>query len=147
MKRQASMILTALSFLVMLTATSVYAQSDMRLKVNIPFDFSVREKILPAGEYTVRYVAQGILRIQSVDRHASQTFNTLCTQASTRRDESSLVFHRYGDQYFLSTIWTAGDDTGQVLRKPEAEEELIRARRLLAKSASERQTVSIVPHR
>ena len=146
MKRQALMILATLSLFVMLTATSVDAQSDMHLKVNIPFDFSVREKILPAGEYTVRYVTQGVLSIRSVDSDAVQTFMTLSAPANTKPDKSSLVFNRYGDQYFLSTIWRAGDNTGLALRRPHAEE-LIRAKRLLATSASERQTVSIVAHR
>ena len=147
MKRQAVMVLTTLSLLVMLTATSVNGQSDMRLKANIPFEFSVGKTMLPAGEYTVSYSAQGLLIIQSEDRRVSQAFMTLSTQANTARDKSSLVFNQYGDQYFLSAIWTAGDYIGQVLRKPQAERELVRARRASAKSAREPHTVSIVAHR
>jgi hypothetical protein len=139
------MILATLSLFVMLTATSVHAQSDIHLKVNIPFEFSVREKTFPAGEYTVRYVTQGVLSIQSVDSNAVQTFMTLSARTNTKPDKSSVVFNRYGDQYFLSTIWRAGDNTGLALRRPHAEE-LIRAKRLLATGASERQTVSIVAH-
>ena len=146
MKRQASMILTALSLFVMLTATSAYSRSAMRIKVNIPFDFTVREKVLPAGEYAVSQVAPGILAIRKADGKSSQTFVTFDTRAGTRRDKSSsLVFSRYGDHYFLSTVWTAGLDTGYQIRKPEAELELIRASRLLA--ASESKTISIVAHR
>jgi hypothetical protein len=147
MKRKAFVILTTLSLLAMPTATSVYAQSGMYLKVNITFQFSVREKVLPAGEYIVWNGAHGVLVIQSADRRESQFFQTLSTQAGTKRHESSLVFNRYGDQYFLSTIWTAGDDTGYQLNKLHAEEELIRARRLVAGNASDGQTVSIVAHR
>ena len=99
MRKQLLMSLTTLSLLVTLSAASVCAQSELRLRVNIPFEFSVGEKTLPAGEYTVRYLAQGVLVIQSVDRHASQVF-AVSTRPSTRRDESSLVFNRYGDQYF-----------------------------------------------
>jgi hypothetical protein len=139
------MILTALSLLVMLTATSVYARSAMRIKVNIPFDFTVREKVLPAGEYIVSRVAQGLLTIQRADGNGSQMFVTFDAHSGARRDKSSLVFSRYGDQYFLSTVWTAGIDSGYEIRKPNAELKLIRASRLLA--ASERKTVSIVAHR
>jgi hypothetical protein len=147
MKRQAIMVLTTLSLLVMLTAPSVNGQSDMHLNVNIPFEFSVGKAILPAGEYTVRYGAQGLLVIQSVDRRLSQVFMTNSTQASATRDRSSLVFHQYGDRYFLSAIWTEGDYIGHELRKPHAELELVRARRAEAKSSRERQTVSIAAHR
>jgi hypothetical protein len=147
MKRQAIMLLTTFSLLVMLTATTVNGQSDMRLKANIPFEFSIGKTMLPAGEYTISYSAQGFLIIQSEDRRVSQAFMTLSTQANTARDKSSLVFNQYGDQYFLSTIWTAGDYIGQVLRKPQAERELIRASHVSAKSSWARQSVSIVAHR
>ena len=147
MKKQAFMILTTLSLLVMLTATSVNGQSDMRLNVNIPFEFSVGKAILPAGEYTVSCGAQSLLEIQRVDRSVSQVLITISTQAGTTPDKSSLVFHRYGERYFLSGIWTAGDYIGHELRKPHAELELIRARGSVAQSAWERHTVSITAHR
>ena len=147
MKRQAILVLTTLSLLVMLTAASVNGQSDMHLNVNIPFEFSVGKAILPAGEYTVSCGAQSLLIIQSADRSVSQAFLTISTQAGTTRDESALLFHQYGDRYFLSAVWTAGDYIGHELREPRAERELIRARRARAQSARERQTVSIVAHR
>src|SRR5262249_34683820 len=128
-------------------AVSVYAQSDMSLKVNIPFEFSVKNEVLPAGEYTVGYLSQGTLVIRSADGSVARVFSTMATLSSKTRNESSLVFHRYGDQYFLSTIWTAGNDTGRELFKSRAERELIRARSELAKSASARRTVSIDAHR
>jgi len=146
MKRQAFVILTTLSFLLMLAATSVNAQSNLRLKVNVPFEFSVRDKLFPAGEYTVRSRAQGFLLIESVGLRAAQVFRTSATQAGATRNQSSLVFNRYGDQYFLSAIWTAGRSTGFGVRKPDAEKGLIRARHESAKSASEGQTVSIPAH-
>jgi len=146
MKKQASMILT-LSLLAMMAATSGNAQSDMHFEVNVPFEFSVGEKTLPAGEYTVSCGAHDLLIIQSVDRLSSQMSITISTQAGRARDESSLVFHRYGDRYFLSTIWTAGNYIGHELRKPRAERELIWATRGLARSSPERQAVSIVAHR
>jgi hypothetical protein len=146
MKKRLLMVLTTLSLFVTLTAASVYAQSDMHLKVNIPFEFSVGNEVLPAGEYTVRYVAQSALVIQCFDRNASQIFWTFGARSSKTRNESSLVFHRYGDEYFLSTIWTSGNDTGHELFKSRAERELIRASSKLAKSATERQTVTLVAY-
>ena len=149
MKRQAFLILTTLSLLVMLTASSVHAQSGMRLRVSIPFEFSVGRNTLPAGEYTVSYKAQGFVVIQSVDRRTSQIFGTSSNQANSTRDESSLVFNQYGDQYFLAAIWTEGRITGQKLSKSRAERDLIRARSGLAsgKSESQRRTVTIIAQR
>ncbi len=148
MKRQAFMILTTLSLLVILAATSVYAQISNVLGVaKIPFEFSVGNKVLPAGEYTVSQMTQDTLVIRNVDFSASDIVLTIPTRARTTPNESALVFNRYGDQYFLSKVWTTGNDTGRELSKPPAEEELIRARSALAKSASERQIVSIPSHR
>lgn len=147
MKRYAVIVLTALGLLVVLTASPVKAQSDLHLNVKIPFEFSVSKKILPAGNYTVRYSTQGVLMIQSVDRRVSQVFNTNPSQAGKTPDESSLVFHQYGDRYFLSAIWTAGLSVGHELRAPHAELALIRASSVPATGALERKTVSIAAHR
>ena len=149
MKRQAFMILTTLSLLVMLAATSVYAQiSGVLVVAKIPFEFSVGNNVLPAGEYTVSKMTRDSLVIRSVDFGTSDIFLTISTQAGTTPNQSALVFNRYGDQYFLSKVWTTGNDTGRELWKPRAEEELIRVRNVLAKGdASERQIVSISAHR
>lgn len=147
MKKQVLKIFSMLSLFVTLATASVYAQSDMKLKVNIPFEFSVRNQVLPAGEYTVRRVSQSVLVIRSADSRATQIFSTMGTQSRKTPNESSLVFHRYGDEYFLSAIWTTGNDTGHELSKSPAERELIRAKDKLVKSATERQIVSLVAHR
>src|SRR5882724_8339426 len=115
MKKQAFMILMTLSLFITLSVVSVYAQSDMRLNVNIPFEFSVRNKVLPAGEYTVSQRVQNAqynLLIRRVDRTASDVFLTIPTRGGTTPNESKLVFNRYGDQYILSEVWMRGNDTG-----------------------------------
>ena len=56
-------------------------------------------------------------------------------RANQTQEETKLVFHRYGDQYFLSQIWTVGANSGRELLMPRLEREL-------AKNAKiERQTV------
>ena len=148
MKRQAFMILTTLSLLVILAATSVYAQISNVLGVaKIPFKFSVGNKVLPAGEYTVSQMTPDTLVIRNVDFSASDIVLTIPTRAGTTPNESELVFNRYGDQYFLSEVWMRGNDTGHELGKPRGEQKLIRARITSAHSASERQIVCIIAHR
>jgi hypothetical protein len=147
MKKQVLKIFSMLSLFVPLAAGSVYAQSDLRLKVNIPFEFSVGNEALPAGEYTVRHMFRGVLVIQNADGSATKIFSTNGASASKTPYESSLVFHRYGDEYFLSKIWTSGNDTGREIFKSRAEREIIRARSNLSKSATDRQTVSLAAYR
>ena len=147
MKRQLLTVLATLSLLITLAAAPVRAQSDLRLRVSIPFEFTVGDKTLPAGEYVVKYVFNNSLMIQSADGSQCQAFLANATRANKAPSESSLVFNRYGDQYFLSTIWTTGNEAGLELRKPDAERELIRARIARAAGATERQKASIASHR
>ena len=48
---------------------------------------------------------------------------TLATSVNAPHDKSKLIFHSYGDQYFLSQVWTAGSATGSELRKSAKEKE------------------------
>ena len=136
MKIQALKNFTMLSVVLMLTAWSVCAQSESTKVTNIPFSFIVGEKILPAGEYTLepnRKDSHNIWLIQRRDGRTSALFSTMSVRFSETQDNAKLIFHRYGDQYFLSQIWTGGN-SGRELRMSRLEREL-------AKKAIERQTV------
>ena len=136
MKKQTLRRFTVLSFLLMLTAVTVSAQSERIRVINIPFSFIVGQKTLPAGEYTVepnRKDSDNVWLVQSKEGHASALFITNTVRASETQEEARLVFHRYGGQYFLSQIWTPGGNTGRELLMPRLESQL-------AKNSIERQT-------
>jgi hypothetical protein len=46
------------------------------------------------------------------------------TESSTVSAETKLVFHRYGDRYFLSSISREGNNRGYALPAGKAEKEL-----------------------
>jgi len=142
MKRQALMILTTLSLFVMLTATSVYAQSSTVQAANIPFEFIIGNKAFPAGAYTFTCQYTSLIQIQSQDRGESMFVSTGPVDARKTRNE--LVFNRYGDQYFLSTLWTEGDHVGRAVKMSRSERALIQTRRALAENSSEPQMVSVL---
>jgi len=142
MKRQALMILTTLSFLVMLTATSVYAQTSTGLMANIPFEFVIGNRAFPAGEYTFTNRFTNVIQIQSLDR--GESMFVLTGPAKGKKTRNELGFNRYGDKYFLSRLWTEGDDAGRAVRMSSSERELIHARSGMAKSSPEPQMVSVV---
>jgi hypothetical protein len=129
-----------LSFLLMLTVVSVCAQSQTKGALTIPFDFIVGQKTLPAGEYIVepnRRDFDNVWLIQSKDGHTSALFVGRHVQSSETQEQTKLVFHKYGDQYFLSQVWTPGSTTGQ-------EVNMTRTERDLAKKAVKRETVAVV---
>ena len=137
MKKQALKNFTMLGLLLMVTAVSVAAQSERSKVTNIPFNFIVGGKTLPAGEYTVepnRRDYDKVWLVQSRDGHASALFITMPARASETQEKTKFVFHKYGDQYFLSQIWTAGGSSGRELFMPRLERDV-------AKNSVERQTI------
>lgn len=137
MKMQALKNLTMVSLVLMLTAVSVCAQSERSMVTNIPFSFVVGQKTLPAGEYTFapnREDSHDVWLVQGRDGRTKALFITMPVRASETQEKSKLIFHKYGDQYFLSQIWTPGSNSGRELRMPRLEREL-------AKNAIERQTI------
>jgi|SRR4030095_2515996 hypothetical protein len=97
-----------------------------KIRVNIPFDFIVTNKKLPAGEYYIGRVqsySDIVLDISNVDRFAHVFPLTTAVQTLEAKTEGTLVFHRLGDQYFLSQIWAAGSRTGRVIPKSRSERE------------------------
>jgi hypothetical protein len=116
-------VLTALTLVAWLMVPATQAQSIM-LKAEIPFDFVVGEKRLPSGEYHVKSLSPTTTQIQSKDARSTAIVLTTGMQAAKISNTGKLVFNRYGDQYFLSKIWTPSSDLGRELPKSRLEREV-----------------------
>jgi hypothetical protein len=120
--------LTKLGFLavILLVAASAQAQSlSNGLRVHIPFSFAVADKMFQAGDYSFSRVQDDtVFRISEVDGR----FNSVCLTHAVQRQipnaKTTLVFHRYGNQYFLKQIWAAGATSGRQVFKSRKEREL-----------------------
>lgn len=111
--------------LTLLTAAAALGQSNALSTADIPFEFHVGTTVLPAGHYLVRPgFANGVLSIQSLNRGAMIITGTI--EAQKAPTTGKLVFNRYGDSYFLSKVWTAGDSVGRKLPIAKMERELAR---------------------
>ena len=119
--------LTMLSLVSMFTLGAAVASANAQLsypvRAKIPFDFSMGDKKLQAGQYTFsRGSADGkVMLVSSVDVNTSVFQPTIGTQVLTAGNVSKLVFHRYGDLYFLAQIWTAGERAGTEVPKSRSE--------------------------
>lgn len=127
-----------------LVVVSVHAQDPgSAIRVSIPFDFTVEGRTLPAGDYEVRRISDeptGLL-IQNVRRRRDEAmFQTEPRDERRIPNHSLLVFHRYGDSYFLSEVMTAGQETAEDLRPTRAERTL---RSEMAKNNVEPETVTV----
>ena len=94
-----------------------------KLSANIPFEFNVGYKTMPAGEYTVQTVvsAGDALLIKSTDANTSALRLSEATSRTKDKRHARLVFNRYGDRYFLAEVWNGVDDIGRQLLKSEEE--------------------------
>ena len=66
-----------------------------------------------------------VVQISSTDGHSNVTRLTIPVSVFNPVSKSTLVFHRYGDEYFLSEVWPAGAATGREFPKSRAERELV----------------------
>jgi hypothetical protein len=99
---------------------------DSRIVTQVPFEFTVANKIVPAGKYVVQEVtADGnTLAIRNADAKVGLFFPS--SQAETKQPASryALVFNHYGDSYFLSGIKLKGSKVTYRLPESKAEVEL-----------------------
>ena len=116
---------TKLFCIALLAAASMYAEMSQKLIVQVPFGFHVGNSTLPAGEYTVATDAGShLVRLRSADWKSAVMILTNAVQTFPAPGEGKLIFTRYGDEYFLSSIWKAGEDTGNELSKSRREREV-----------------------
>ncbi len=104
------------------------AQEALAIRAKVPFDFTVGNTSVAAGEYMVtRDAARNSMRITSVDTGAALQIVRLPAEKNTTGLRYALVFHRYGDRHFLREIWTGDTANGTRVPMSRAEKELMAA--------------------
>lgn len=145
MTRKALLVLAVSSFYGILTAP-LGAQSQRPVgRFDVPFEFSVNGKTLPAGKYTVGVDAvDGAVQIQS-DGNAGGKRKSLLAMTlpagNAAGDQPKLTFHRYGNQYFLARISPAAGFPIRGLSVTPAEREVARS----ASAALQTVTLAALP--
>ena len=125
---------TTIGIVVLLSVIGLNARaqnSNARLSAKIPFAFNVGNTAFPAGEYEVTCTnpasSAKILEFRQKGGNARVLIQT--SDIFGRVQESAkLVFHRYGDRYFLSQAWMPAENSGLVV--PKSREEKNTERRL-----------------
>jgi hypothetical protein len=85
-----------------------------RTLITICLLLSVEGHSLPAGEYTIYTLTpERSVHIVSADGKHSAIVNTLPNYASSPSTNSRLMFHKYGNEYFLAQVWTAGQNVAR----------------------------------
>jgi len=112
-------ILTLLVAVAFVTAVAPAKGQSVALRANVPFEFSVGDKPLASGEYRVTRISHDAMTIAG--REDSAIRLSIAIESNKVQEQGKLVFHRYGENYFLAEVWTAGDKTGRKLLKSKQE--------------------------
>jgi|HubBroStandDraft_5_1064220.scaffolds.fasta_scaffold859907_1 hypothetical protein len=113
----------AVGLLMTLGFSRVDAQT-MDVRATIPFEFRMGQQVLNAGTYTI-HTSDGLLILRENARMATMGL-TVATEPPKDSSTAVLVFHRYGDTYFLNKIWVPGYNIARGVIKSSFEKELAR---------------------
>ncbi len=100
-------VVRVLSMLVLFLAVAAGAYAQDRVSAEVPFEFTVGGRTLPAGTYTIGRASAsrpGMLLLHGED--GSRTVVYAPADFDGREAGAQLVFHRYGNHYFLRAVQT-----------------------------------------
>jgi hypothetical protein len=95
------------------------------LKANVPFEFRVGSVVMPAGEYVLEQSGRTLF-VRGTEG-PGRSIITLAHPAyrPAAQGPGKLVFNRYGNDYFLSKVWSPSTQMGHVLPLSKLEKEII----------------------
>ena len=111
------------------TAASAQFNFGSALRVNVPSEFVVEDKVFPAGEYSIFQTPSTtdsstnlILRGRN---GRSMIMNTMIARSNEAAMSTHLVFDVIDGTHFLSKIWLKGEITANEIPKSSFERRLI----------------------
>jgi hypothetical protein len=117
---RSTLIAAALAIGVIASAPSALAASAETIStVNVPFSFWMDNHQLPAGAYRIQLWPNKILQLNGPD---GQIHIVLVHEFSSKTPGTGyLLFHRYGETYFLAQVWSAEANIGVECSRTPAE--------------------------
>jgi hypothetical protein len=126
MKRNIAIALFGLASL--FAASGAFAQDGIG-RITIPFAFSVSNTTMAPGHYRIASNSDASVVIRNLDQ-GTAVFSTIVAPEQASYGSCQLLFHRYGERYFLSQILCPSKSLSVDLPVTRREQ---RARRLLAR--------------
>jgi hypothetical protein len=103
---------------------STYGQSGTaKLKVTVPFQFSIGQTTLSAGQYFITSSSDKVWVQEAGGRYVAQLLTHSVTGNISERN-SRVIFDCYFGECFLSQVWFAGREGGHTLPQSKHQVEL-----------------------
>jgi len=126
LKNRASVYISSLALALVCSALPAQMLSS-RAKVDVPFAFQVGSTHFAAGTYILSSPQEHVLYVQGGKRSAFSISSHEWSQTPARSSE--VIFHRYGNQYFLNAVWMQGETDHLTCPPSKAEKEARRSLR------------------
>jgi hypothetical protein len=98
--------LTGLSLAVLFFVGSAHAQYDaQRITANVPFEFTVGNVSLPAGQYDFLRTGTNIFQVRNAEGHSVYTMAGFTIEESGPENKSTLKFAIVQGRHVLIQIW------------------------------------------
>jgi len=94
------------------------AHAQSTIKVNVPFEFAIGDKIAPAGEYFVVEPLQHFLELRDARGYVVASAFTHEVESASVSSKPRLTFYVSGGQHRLAQVWQEGDYSGEQLYGP-----------------------------
>jgi hypothetical protein len=120
MKSLTRRMLTPLFLAVLLLGGIASAQYVPHIvQVKVPFEFTVNEKVFPAGEYSIVRTAPGRLDLRDARGYQLVSLITHFAQSLEQSASTKLQFSTEGGGHALTQVWIKGDRIGNELAAPK----------------------------
>jgi hypothetical protein len=106
MKRKMLSGLTALVLALLVNVATAQSKS----KANVPFAFSAEQNSMRAGEYSIT-VTDHVMKLRNESTNETVAMIAM-SEESGKPQTSRLVFHKYGDRYYLAEVWNSTGQAG-----------------------------------
>lgn len=112
------------TLLLVLMPVLAAAQSHDQMRIEVPFSFTISDQKLPAGTYIVQQREGQLMSLRNNEGTGSYFVvvipqDLLGHQAYFEQEpQAKMVFHRYGDQYFLAEMGMGNAGSWQFERSP-----------------------------
>jgi hypothetical protein len=103
------------------------SHTDTVMTAQVPFEFMAGSKHVPAGRCAVESILTGngkALVIKNIAARVSLFSPALPGETSDAATEYAMVFHKYGNRYFLSALKLGGSRSFYRIPESKAEREL-----------------------
>lgn len=132
MFKRSFQVLAVSAFVVCALTAGASAQSLLvAKKVKVDFDFYAGKKLMPAGEYefklTPNHQTHNLVHVRRIDGDANAIVTSVHASNKRNLKPGSVVFNKYGDQYYLARVQFGDSDYVHNVIKSKSERRLLRA--------------------